>query len=476
MCLVKGKHRSELSYQPMEVNANSHDLHVQSDTINIIVEFAQPEYDGVKENGEKTNSHHDGAVHVFQISPTLFHPAVSSQSSSTSEINCTESAAVDTQEISRTTVVEQRKEYVVRRNASKPSNLNVPVSSVSPNPTILYPRTRSMACLQQPSINLHIENGKVTCTQLVHNEAEREGVQNTPLARPAETSASQIEGKPISSATKLALKNFLKKKSAENAGNSKSRETSNETTVPELPSILPVGEAENPSKKVTTSSIHERIRARSLSNLSPGPAREEISAAVSISPLGEGVNPSKKVRKSSKQGCVSERSLSDVSTGSAREENTATISISQRGEAENPLKKVIASSLRERIRERSLSNISPGSAREETSATVSISQCREGENARTCPDYGNTEEEILLDVATGTESEKSSCSVSVPESSSSNPVQSSEDLNETSTAVQSDKSSSLSTQHADVAMPDSECNQETRQGSKDISMSTKGKH
>ena len=367
----------------MEVNTNIPDL--QSDTISIIVEFAQQESDGVKENGEITNSHTDGAVRVFQISPTSSSP---SQASFTSEINCSEIAAVDIQKMSRTTVVEQRKECVAGRNASRPSNLNLPVLSVS-NPTILYPRRPSITSLQQPSISLHIENGKVTCTQLVHNEAKQEDVQNNSQARPVATSASDMGGMQISNATKLALKNFLKKKSAGNVSNyNKSGETDNETGVPEVAIILPVEEAGNPSKKVRTSSDRGSIIERSLSNIATGPVREETSAAVSISPRGEGENASKKDEM--------------------------------------------------------------------------------------CPGGGNDKEKHPLDAATETEIEKSTSALSVCKSSSSNPVQSSEDFHLTSTALQCDKSSSLSTQNADVILRDSECNQESEQGSKDIS--AKGKN
>lgn len=369
----------------MEVNTNSPNL--QSDTINIFIEFAQQESDGVKENGEITNSYTDGAEHVFQILPTSSSP---SQASSTSEINCSEIAAVDIQKMSRTTVVEQHKECVAGRNASKPSNLNLPVLSVS-NPTILYPRRPSITSLQQPSISLHIESGKVTCTQLVHNKAKQGDVQNTSLARPVATSASEMGGMQISNATKLALKNFLKKKSAGNVSNyNKSGETDNETRVPEVAITLPVGEARNPSKKVKTCSDGGSIIERSLSNITTGPVIEETSAAVSISPHGEGENASKK----------------------------------------------------------------------------------DG----TCPDCGNDKEKQPLDAVTGTEIEKLTSSLSVCESNSSNPVQFSDDFHLTSTTLQCDKSSSLSTQHADVILHDSEHKQESEQGSKDISMSAKGKN
>lgn len=236
----------------MEANSNSLDL--WSDTINIVVEFAQPESNVVEENGEISKGSNNQAEHVIHLSPALFNSAVPLQASSVSNINCSESTAGEIQETSRIDVVERIKKCVRRRKTSNPSNsLALPVS----NPAISYQPRPSITSLQQPSISLQIQNGQVTQKpQSFQKEAELVSVSSPMLP-------NQMGGTQITSATKLVLRNFLKKKS-ERIVNDNSSERG--TSDCEAQIISAVGESGSASKKDGTCTDHG---SKVKNNLSP---------------------------------------------------------------------------------------------------------------------------------------------------------------------------------------------------------------
>jgi len=268
----------------MEIDTNSPDL--PSDTINIIVEFADPvSSEEVIENGETVRDGSDKTVHVIHISPALLNPAVSSQTLSKSGVNSTENTAVEVQETSNSDVVEKLKKCLTGKKSSKPANSNL-LPTLLPKTTISYPLKASVN-LKQPSISLCIERGKVTCTQipqLAQYDAGLEKNSNASITRQAETTANPARGTQIANATKLALKNFLKKKSARHV-NSRSDETGKSAADSVMQIISPAEEAGNLSKKVGTCSGQgsDTDKERNLSDVPTATESEKSCTTVPIS-------------------------------------------------------------------------------------------------------------------------------------------------------------------------------------------------
>ena len=268
----------------MEIDTNSPDL--PSDAINIIVEFTDPvSSEEVIENGETIGDSSDKTVHVVHISPALLNPAVSSQTLSKNGVNSTENTAVEVQETSNSDVVEKLKKCLTGKKTSKPANSNL-LPTLLPKTTISYP-LKPLVNLQQPSISLCIKRGKVTCTQIPQSAQYDAGLEknsNAPITRQAETTANPPRGTQITNATKLALKNFLKKKSARSV-NSRSGETGKSAADSGMQTISPAEEAGNLSKKVGTCSgqVSDTDKERNLSDVPAATEREKSCTTVPIS-------------------------------------------------------------------------------------------------------------------------------------------------------------------------------------------------
>ena len=264
----------------MQANANSPDL--PSDTINIIVEFAQPETDEVKENGKSSEGSNDMAVHVVQISSALLNPA-SSQTSLTSEA---EVASIVHQKASRRDVFERIKRHLNGRKTTKPVKSNSCPLSAS-NPLISYPSRPLLTHLQQPSVGLLIQNG-----QFLHHQTqtEKEKTEITPLETPVQKPTNDIEGSQITNSTKLALKNFLKKKSA-GAVNDISGERDRNTTSHKGQVISPVGEAGNSLRKDETCSNKVSDNEKNPAEVLPIGTESEKDLVTAVSDLSASPNP-----------------------------------------------------------------------------------------------------------------------------------------------------------------------------------------
>lgn len=243
----------------MEVNTDANlalPLTLPSDTINFIFEFTQPGSEEASENGDGVMSERPGnqfgdVAHCQAGSHD--DPDVSAQISSTNEINCS-SRNDATQETMRSDVIEQIKNHVTESETSEKSLSNSTQLSISKpqRPSISNQRQRLISNPQQPSIssaqqkqqrpsdmfNLLIQNGQVVQRVYVQtpvqtealrkektsttrpkgvkktaNDKKMEGLENNSMVEDI-ASSEKVEGTQITNSTKLALWNFLKKKSA----------------------------------------------------------------------------------------------------------------------------------------------------------------------------------------------------------------------------------------------------------------------
>ncbi|KAL9965867.1 hypothetical protein ACROYT_G029721 [Oculina patagonica] len=276
----------------MEVNINS-TITLPSDTINFIFEFTQPGSEEASENGngvtsERTGNQFGDVAHCQVGSHD--DPDVSAEISFTNDVN--RSSGNDaTQETLRSDVIEQINTHVTKRKSSEKSMTNSSQLSISKpqRPFISNQRQRmisqrrqqSISNPQQPSIssaqqkqqrpsdmfNMLIQNGQVVPRVYVQTPVQTEPLQKgeASTTRPQGVkklandkivesmannntvediaSSEKVEGTQITNSTKLALRNFLKKKSAANVG-----ETNDKSVVvnsdPEVQILSTVGEFE----------------------------------------------------------------------------------------------------------------------------------------------------------------------------------------------------------------------------------------
>lgn len=242
----------------MEENITS-TVNLPSDTINITFEFIQPRSDEAGENGagvilERTGDQFVEVIHCPSGSPD--HQAVPVQISSTNDVNCSNKDC-ETQENLHSAVVQGVKNCVTERKTSENTLSNSSQVAIS-NPWQLStanPPQLSISNLQQPlisntqqrpsMINLRIQNGQVVERVYVKTPVQTQALQRkkTSTTRPKrpgktannknmEDAASEkeaggtpnheevddapannsVEGTQIANSTKLALRNFLKKK------------------------------------------------------------------------------------------------------------------------------------------------------------------------------------------------------------------------------------------------------------------------
>jgi len=119
---------------------------------------------------------------------------------------------------------------------------------------------------------------------LAQYDAGLEKNSNASITRQAETTANPARGTQIANATKLALKNFLKKKSARHV-NSRSDETGKSAADSVMQIISPAEEAGNLSKKVGTCSGQgsDTDKERNLSDVPTATESEKSCTTVPIS-------------------------------------------------------------------------------------------------------------------------------------------------------------------------------------------------
>ena len=287
----------------MEVNMNTDSAvnSLPSDTIgSIIFEFqAQPGSNKVSENGEGVISERTGdqVTHVVFCPPVSRNdPDVSPQISSTNGVYCS-SRTVATQETSRSNVVEQIKNCVAKRTT---------LTSTSKQSSISKPRQSNLVDLSKPSmIRLRIQNGQVV--QNIHyvdihaTQADRQETQDgqrdkttnikppKKVEKPANNYSKQMEGPQITSSTKLALLNFLKKKYAGNTSEMSSK-SGRDNDDPEVEIISTVREASSASEEDTTCSDQANNIEKDVDTINV-PARTESKIDPEIISINESSSP-----------------------------------------------------------------------------------------------------------------------------------------------------------------------------------------
>lgn len=252
----------------MEMNTNS-TVSLPHDTINFIFEFAQPESEetSVNEDGIMSEKTGDQVIDLVQNPPGSHDdPAVSAQRSSTNDLNCF-SRSVTTQETLQNDDAQ--------KTSIETSTSNVPQLSIS-NPQLPW-----ISNSLQPSISrlpqmLAVQIGNKQVVQRVYVQMPVQTQvfqkQNTSETRPAQVNKKsnkkkadysritkkqpegtqitdkQVHGTPITNSTKLALLNFLKKKSVATVSET-SGKTGEEKVEPEIQSVVPIGEDSNACNK-----------------------------------------------------------------------------------------------------------------------------------------------------------------------------------------------------------------------------------
>lgn len=307
----------------MELNTNS-TVNLPHDGINIIFEFAQPESERTGVNEDRIISERTGDKVVHLVHNSLGShdgPVVPAQRSSTNYLNCL-SKSVATQKTLQSDD-EQTKHCVTERKTSiETSQSNVPQLSISnphqpwisnsPQPSILSPppmptmrignkQVVQRVYVQTPVQTQVFQKQKTSESRPAYvkekcNNKKMEDSRITKIqAEGAQITDKQIDGTPITNSTKLALLNFLKKKSFATVGerNGKSCESNVD---PEIQIILPVGEEINACNKHKTCSDQLRNIQEAPANI---PARTEDQESLETAPTSESCssepNPSSQV-------------------------------------------------------------------------------------------------------------------------------------------------------------------------------------
>ena len=287
----------------MELNTTT-TVNLPPETINIIFEFAQPESEETRVNGDGIISERTGD----QVIDLVHKPPVSAQRSSTNDVNCL-SRSVATQSTLQSDD-EQTKHCVTERKTSiETSQLNVPQLSIS-NPqqpwisNSLQPSSSGPP--QMPTIQ--IGNQQVVQRVYVQMPVQKQVFQKqkTSESRPAyvkkksnnnkaedshitkqqaegaQIPDKQVDGTTITNSTKLALLNFLKKKSV--ATVSRTNGKNSESYVdPEIQVISPVGEENNACNKYKTCSDQQRKIQEVQINLPATTENQRYQEIVSVS-------------------------------------------------------------------------------------------------------------------------------------------------------------------------------------------------
>ena len=257
----------------MEMNTNS-TVNLPHDTINIIFEFSQPESEETNVNGDGTMSERTGDQVVDLIhNPPGSHgdPAVAVQWSSTNDLNCFNRSAASQE----TLCIDNAQKTSIETSKSNVPQLSISIAqqhciSNSPQPSIscppqmptmwignkqvvqrVYVQTpvQTQVCQKQMTSETRSNQGKKKSN---NKKADYTRITNR-QAEHTQTTEMQVDSTPITNSTKLALLNFLKKKSVASA-NETNGKSGKDHTEPEIQSFEPVGQESDASNKDKTCS------------------------------------------------------------------------------------------------------------------------------------------------------------------------------------------------------------------------------
>lgn len=256
----------------MELNTNS-TVSLPQDTINITFEFAQPESEETNVNGDGIMSERTGD-HVVDLvhNPPGSHgnPAVPAQRSSTNDLNCFNRSTATQETLQRDdsqkTLVETSASNMPQlstSNRQQPWISNSLQSSISHPPQLPTMWIGNQQVVQRVYVQMPVQtqvfqkqNTSETRPTQVKKKSNNKKADYSFITK-KQTERTQItdmqgDSTPITNSTKLALLNFLKKKSVAtvNETNGKSGEDHIE---PEIQSFVPAGQDDACSEDKTSS-------------------------------------------------------------------------------------------------------------------------------------------------------------------------------------------------------------------------------
>ena len=251
----------------MELNTNS-TVSLPQDTINIIFEFAQPESEETNVNGDGIMSERTGDQIVDHTPPGSHgNLAVPAQRSSINDLNCFNRSAAtqetlesddsqNTSDISQLSISNSQQPWIsnsLQSSISSPPQLPTMwignqqvvqrVYVQMPVQTQVFDFQKQNTSETRPTqVKKKSNNKKADYSFITKKQAERTQISDMP-----------VDSTPITNSTKLALLNFLKKKSVAtvNKTNGKSGEDHIE---PEIQSFVPVGQENDACNEDKTSS------------------------------------------------------------------------------------------------------------------------------------------------------------------------------------------------------------------------------
>ena len=262
----------------MEDQYTNSAINVPSNTINIILEFTQPETKQVNENGVLPEETGDQLVQVaYCSSVSNNNPDVTAEISSTagSEFSTTDNV---TRKPSQSNVVEQIKRFVTERNSPSSNSIQPSILNVQ-QPSISNPQQPSISTPQGPSVisnpqqqaisnaqvctpstfNLYIQKKEVVqrtlniqtqavCLEKTANKRQQRVKEITSANNNCHKSTEATQCSQITNSTKLALLNFLKKKYTGNISVANA-ETEQDNVDPEVRIVSTVEQESNGSGK-----------------------------------------------------------------------------------------------------------------------------------------------------------------------------------------------------------------------------------
>lgn len=310
----------------MELNTNS-TVNLPHDGINIIFEFAQTESEetGVNRDGIISEGTGDKVVHLVHDSlGSHGGPVVPAQRTSTNDLNCligsvaTQKTLQSDDDETKHCRTEQKtsmsQSNVPQLSISNPhqpwisNSLQPSISSPPPMPTM---RIGNKQVVQRVYVQMPVqtqvfqkqktsESRPASVKEKCNNKKLEDSRITKVQAKGAQITDKQIDGTPITNSTKLALLNFLKKKSFATVVE-RNGESCESNIDPEIQIISPVGEEISACKKDKTCSDQLRNIHEAPANI---PARTEDRESLETAPTSESCssepNPSSQV---STQSC-----------------------------------------------------------------------------------------------------------------------------------------------------------------------------
>ena len=317
----------------MELNTNSTDS-LPHDTINIIFEFAQPESEETSVNGcvngdevmsERTGDQVVSLVH----NPLVSHgdPAVPAQRSSAKDLNCFSTSDAtqetlqsnDAQKTSKETSVSNVPQLLISNpqqfwisNSQQPSISGLPQM---PTMRIGNKEVVKRVYVQMPVQTQVFQKQKTSETRpmQVKEKSNNKKVDYTRITKKqsegTQITDKQVDSTPITNSTKLALLNFLKKKSVATVN-----ETNGKSGENHIQSLVPVGEENNACNKDKPYSVQ---RGKIRKDLIDIPARTKDQRCPEIVSITESCSP-EPVQSSQD----STQSLTGLTLGAVQSNNT----------------------------------------------------------------------------------------------------------------------------------------------------------